>query len=73
MLINDLLKYNQPTRNISKLKIKHINSQKPYIIKEFKDHIHLSSRDPSDFIPIPTFSTTITYIIKELLTIYNKF
>jgi len=73
MLINDLLKYNQPNKSITKLKIKYVDSQKSYIIKEFNDHIHLSTKDVSDFIPIPTFSTKITHIIKELLTIYNKF
>jgi len=73
MLINDLLKYNQPAKSITKLKIKYADYQKSYIIKEFNDHIHLSTKDVSDFIPIPTFSTKITHIIKELLTIYNKF
>ncbi|KKN16896.1 hypothetical protein LCGC14_0971350 [marine sediment metagenome] len=72
MLINDLLKYDIEKNSIKNLKISQNNSQKPYIIKEFTDHIHLSTIDQSDFIPIAIFSTKLTHIVKKLFQIYTK-
>jgi len=73
MLINDLLKYSNYDYNSKDLNLKDIGPQKSYMIKKFKDHIHLSEKEPSDFLPIPIFSSKITRIIKELLIIYEKF
>jgi len=72
MLINDLLKYDIEKNMIKNLKISQYNSRKPYHIKEFTDHIHLSTKDQSDFIPIAIFSTKLTHIVKELFHIYSK-
>lgn len=73
MLINDLLKYSKHNYNIKELSFKNKSPKKSYFIKKFKDHIHLSEKDnPSDFIPIPIFSSKLTYIIKEILSIYNN-
>ncbi len=72
MLISDLLSYNSEKHKIPKLKTNNPNHDKPYIIKIFKDHIHLSTKDPSDYVPIPVFSSKLNRVIKKLINFYDE-
>jgi hypothetical protein len=72
MLINDLSKYDLEKNEIKNLETSQNHSQKLYYIKEFTDHIHLSTKDQSDFIPIAIFSTKLTHIVKKLIHIYSR-
>ena len=71
MLINGLLKYDFEKNMIENLKISQNDSQKPYHIKDFTDHIHLSTISIR-FYPYCNFSTKLTHIARELFSVYSK-